>query len=106
MARSRIYLLLAVLGAAIPYTQFVPWFLRHGFDLPLFVDQLLANQISRFFGADVLLSAIVVLTFVAFEQQRLRRVWWIPVVALFVFGVSAALPVLLHLRELPERKLR
>ena len=104
MTRKNCYLLLTALGAFVPYVHFLPWLLAHGLDMPLFFNQLQANPISEFFAADVVISALVVLTFVIFERRRLLGFWWIPVVALLIFGVSVALPLLLYLRE-ESRKL-
>jgi Terpene cyclase DEP1 len=99
MRAKTAYLLLAVLGALVPYMHFFPWLREHGLDLPLFLRQLRANQVSEFFAADVIVSAGVVLIFLFFERRRLGSFWWIPVIALVIFGVSAALPLLLCLRE-------
>src|SRR6266542_1753466 len=53
-----VYLALCVVGVFLPYWQFVPWFLDHGLDIPLFVQQLFANRIGAFFGLDVLVSSL------------------------------------------------
>jgi Terpene cyclase DEP1 len=44
-----IYTLLAILGLVLPYSQFIPFILEHGFDIKLFFEQLFANKISGFF---------------------------------------------------------
>src|SRR5438093_13049885 len=78
MLRQRyIYLVLCVVGVFLPYWQFVPWFLDHGLDIPLFVHQLFANRIGAFFGLDVLVSSLVLWIFVFAEGGRLgmRRLW-------------------------------
>jgi hypothetical protein len=99
MSPKTVYLVLAVAGAFLPYHHFLPWLLQHGLDVPLFLDQLHANPVSEFFAADVFVSAAVVLAFLAFERRCLGSSWWIPVAGLIIFGVSAALPLLLYLRE-------
>jgi hypothetical protein len=94
------YLLLCLLGTLLPYSQFVPWLLAHGFDLPLFVRELFANRIGGFFGMDVFVSTAVLWTFVAVEGRRLGvRHPWAPVVASLVVGVSLGLPLFLYLRQ-------
>ncbi len=97
---KRIYLLLCVLGALLPYSQFVPWLLSNGVDLPLFFQQLLANRISAFFAMDVVVSAIVLIVFVFAEGARLRmrHLWW-PIVATLSVGVSLGLPLFLYMRQ-------
>lgn len=63
MKRKNVYLLLCFLGIILPYSQFVPWLLQNGLNLPLFWHQLMANRVSAFFGADVLVSAISLFLF-------------------------------------------
>ena len=106
LKRRDIYLLLAVVGALIPYFHFGPWLLEHGLDLRLFFHQIHATRVSEFFAADVIVSAVVVLVFLAFERAKLRGLWWVPVLALLIFGVSVSLPVLLYLREGHESQAR
>ena len=99
MKRKNIYLLLALVGALIPYFHFGPWLLEHGLDMRLFFHEVHANRVSEFFAADVVVSAAVVVVFLIYERRRLRVLWWVPVLALLIFGVSVSLPVLLYLRE-------
>jgi hypothetical protein len=100
MGRKNIYLLLCLLGVAVPYSQFIPWLLQNGFDARLFLAQLAANRISLFFVADVLVSAVVLVAFVRMEALRVRiRHGWVVTVGLCLVGVSFALPVYLYLRE-------
>ena len=56
---------LCVIGFAIPDWQFVPWLLHNEVYARLFVTQMLANRISSFFVADVLVSAAVLVAFTA-----------------------------------------
>jgi Terpene cyclase DEP1 len=94
------YLLLCLLGTLLPYAQFVPWLLAHGFDLPRFFRDLFANPIGGFFGMDVFVSTAVLWTFVALEGRRLGvRHLWAPVVASLTVGVSLGLPLFLYLRQ-------
>jgi uncharacterized membrane protein YhhN len=86
MRPKTVYLLLAALGSVVPYMRFFPWLREHGLDLPLFANELLANRISEFFAADVFVSAVVVIALVFFERRRLGNLWWLPVLALFIFG--------------------
>jgi hypothetical protein len=99
MTRKSLYLVLAALGVVVPYFHFFPWLAAHGADLPLFRQDLHANGVSEFFAADVIISAIVVVVFVILERRRLGSRWWLPVAALLLCGVSAALPLVLYLRE-------
>jgi hypothetical protein len=96
------YLLLCFLGAILPYSQFLPWVVRNGLNMSLFLHQLFSNQIGRFFAMDVLVSAIAFLIFVEVESSRLKmRGWtrWLPLVSVLAVGVSLGLPLFLYLRE-------
>jgi hypothetical protein len=100
MKPKNVYLLLCVIGAVLPYSQFVPWVMENGLNLGLLVRQLFANRISGFFGLDVLVSSAVLLVFMRVEGRRLRtRFRWLPIAALCAVGVSLALPLFLYLRE-------
>lgn len=100
MNRKMLYLVLCVLGFALPYSQFVPWVVEHGLDMRLFVQQLFANRIGGFFGMDVLVSAVTLISFISSEGARLKmRTLWLPIVSVMVIGVSLGLPLFLYLRE-------
>jgi hypothetical protein len=94
------YLVTAILGAVLPLSQFVPFVLKHGLDVHLFVSQLFENHISAFFGMEVLASSIVLWLFVFSEGRRwgMKRLWFYLVCNLTV-GVSLALPLFLFFRE-------
>jgi hypothetical protein len=96
-----IYLLLALLGLLLPYSQFVPWLITHGLDLNLFFNLLWSNAISRFFGLDVIVSAFALFYFIFSESKRLTiPKYWIAIVGTLFVGVSFGLPLFLYLREL------
>ena len=95
-----LYLLLAILGAVLPYSQLVPFLREHGLALRLLVEQLFANRISAFFGLDVVISSLVLWTFVFVEGRRRKiRHLWLPVVGNLLVGVSLGLPLFLYMRE-------
>src|SRR5580700_6412256 len=72
MNRKIFYLVLCVLGFALPYSQFVPWVIEHGLNMRLFIQQLFANRIGGFFGMDVLVSAVTLISFISSEGARLK----------------------------------
>ncbi|WP_152592106.1 DUF2834 domain-containing protein [Nostoc sphaeroides] len=95
-----IYLLLCVLGFVLPYSQFVPFILEHGFDIKLFFEQLFANRISGFFGMDVIVSSLVLWIFVFLEGTRLKiQNLWVYIACNLLVGVSLGLPLFLFMRE-------
>jgi Terpene cyclase DEP1 len=101
MRLRHVYLVLCVVGALLPYSQFVPWCLQHGLDLSLFFRQLFANRVSGFFGLDVIVASLVLWVFVFSEGRRIgMRYLWLPVLASLVVGVSLGLPLFLYMRQL------
>ncbi len=95
-----IYLLLCVLGFVLPYCQLVPFILEHGLDINMFFEQLFANKISGFFGMDVIVSSLVLWTFVFWEGTRLKmQNLWVYIACNVLVGVSLGLPLFLFMRE-------
>src|SRR5437667_6216464 len=97
-----LYLAFAVLGLVVPYLQLVPWIMEHhALNMPLFVRDLFANRISAFFAMDVVVSAVVLISFIQTEGKRLGiRLLWLPIVGTLLVGVSFGLPLFLYLRQL------
>jgi hypothetical protein len=107
MKPKTIYLVLCFAGAILPYWEFVPWIAQHGLNLPLLLRELFANRISAFFGMDVVVSAVVLITFTRVESVQLkipRR--WIPVLAVLTVGVSLGFPLFLYMREIRLEELK
>lgn len=94
-----VYLTLFILGTVLQYAQFIPFLIEHGLDVNLFFEQLFANSISSFFGIDVIVSVLVVLTFISWEGTRLKmRYLWIYFVSALL-GVAVGLPLFLLMRQ-------
>ena len=96
------YLVFALIGLILPYSQFIPWiFEHHALNMPLFLGDLFANRISAFFAMDVIVSAIVLISFIQTEGKRLKmRLLWMPTVAVLLVGGSLGLPLFLYLRQI------
>ena len=102
-----VYLMLCLLGIALPYWAFVPWIAENGLNLRLFFEHLFANRISEFFAADVLISAVVLIRFIRVERSRIPiPLWWLPSIAVLTVAVCLALPLTLYLRESGTAKVR
>jgi len=97
-----LYFAFCLLGLLLPYSQFVPWMMEHhGLNVPLFIRDLFANRISAFFAMDVIVSAVALISFVQIEGKRLAmRTLWLPMICVFLVGVSLGLPLFLYLRQL------
>jgi hypothetical protein len=95
-----LYLSLALLGAALPYSQLIPWLALHGLNIRLLFTDLFSSSIGAFFGLDVILSAVVLLIFISRDGvARGMRALWLPRVATCLIGVSCGLPLFLYMRE-------
>ncbi len=95
-----LYLIAAILGTVLPLSQFIPFLMAHGLDMPLFFQQLFQNHVSGFFGMDVIVSSLALWLFV-FSEGRRRGMsnLWLYVVCNLAVGVSLALPLFLFFRE-------
>ena len=97
---KKILLLLCIIGVILPFTQFVPWLLTNGLDIPLLIEELFSTRIGAFFGLDVIASAITLFVFIFYEGTRLKMTrLWVPVVATLSIGVSLGLPLFLYMRQ-------
>ena len=100
MKPKTLYLCLCVAGTVVPYWQLLPFLRENGLNLPLMIAQLFATPVSAFFGADVIVSSLVLWVFAAVDGRRSGVPHlWAPVVASLAVGVSLGLPLFLYLRE-------
>jgi hypothetical protein len=86
-----------LLGLVLPYSQFVRWIIEHHpLNMSMFMHDPFANRIAAFFALDVIVSAIVLLSFIQSEGRRLRmRFLWLPMLGTVFIGVSLGLPLFL-----------
>jgi hypothetical protein len=98
--RKQLYLAGAILGTLLPYYFFIQFMWINGLDLGQLLSQLFANNISAFFGVDVIVTSLVLWVFVYAEGRRLgMKHLWVYVVANLAVGVSLASPLFLYVRE-------
>ncbi len=95
-----VYLLLAILGAAIPLSAFVPWVMEHGMQLDLMYSQILNDSLSLFAWLDVLIAAICLILFIFIDGQKhqVKHRYW-AILLTCAIGVSCGLPFYLYLRS-------
>lgn len=97
---QRLFLGAAILGTVLPLRFLVPFLLTNGLDLPLFFQQLFQNNVSAFFGVDVIVSSVALWLFIFSEGRRRKmRALWVYVICNLLVGVSLALPLFLFFRE-------
>ena len=98
--KQNIYLVLASLGLLVPYYFLFKFLSANGFDIPLLVQQLFANDVSTFFAVDLVISIIVFWIYMIVEANRLQmKNWWLYILASLIVGLSFALPLFLYFRE-------
>lgn len=99
MSRSSLYLLLAVLGAALPWSFFARFFAAEGLAGD-FLGALFANGAAGGFTSDLLVSSLVFWVFLFPEARRVGvGAPWAFVVVNLLIGLSCALPLFLWRRE-------
>ncbi|MDX7985930.1 DUF2834 domain-containing protein [Xenorhabdus sp. 12] len=96
---KKLYFILTILGTLVPWYYFTCFLAENGLDAILFFNQLNSNDITRFFVADVVVSAIVLILFVIHESKRLKMPNGIYSLLGLCIGVSFALPLFLYMRE-------
>jgi hypothetical protein len=99
MSLRSLYLVLSVVGAALPYAFFVQFFHAEG-PSGDFVGALFTNGAAAGFTTDLLVSSLVFWLFLVAEARRsgVARPWVYVIVNLAV-GLSCALPLFLWSRE-------
>ena len=97
---KRLYLFGAIIGTVLPYAFLISFFVQHGIDFSLFVQQMTANPIARMFTVDLFISSFVFWVFLFSEGRRLEMGnLWLYVVLNLLVGLSLALPLFLYFRE-------
>lgn len=100
MRKKNIFLILAILGFVAPYYFFLQISPANGFDLPLLIQPMFANNFMKGVGMDLTVSVIVFWVFMFSEANRLQmKNPWVYLLATLLVGLSFALPLFLHFRE-------
>lgn len=96
----KIYGLLTLVGIILPFSQFLLWLTEYGFNVSLFIDQIIANPLATFAWLDVIVTVIVIVVMVMNEgkNDKIKRLW-IPIIASFVGGASVGLPLFLYMKQ-------
>ena len=95
-----IYLVLCVLGTLLPLSPAIHFLVTHQFDVGLFTQQAIVNAASLTAWLDVIISALVVLTLITLEGNRIgMKKLWIYGIATVIVGPSLGLPLFLYRRS-------
>ncbi|HAT58914.1 MAG TPA: hypothetical protein DCS79_08955 [Gammaproteobacteria bacterium] len=107
MTLKSTYLLLAILGAAVPYLFFLDFFGEYGVSVSDFVAALFANSASGGFTADLLISSFVFWLFMFARRSQTKgespAPWFFMLLNLGI-GLSCALPAYLYAQASREAK--
>ena len=95
---KNIYLILAIVGAVIPYVFFIGFFRSEGVDLVAFVGGLFTNGAAGGFSADLLIASFVFWLFM-FSRQTEGPKPWLFIALNLTIGLSCALPAYLWANE-------
>ena len=95
---KNLYLILAIVGAVVPYLFFINFFASEGVDLFLFIEGLFANGAAGGFSADLLISSFVFWLFM-FNKQNEGPKPWVFIALNLTIGLSCALPAYLWAAE-------
>jgi len=93
---KNVYLVLAVVGAVLPYVFFLQHFAAAGVGLPAFLAAVFANPAAAGAAADLVTSSVVFWV-VLFATGDGARAWYLVPLNLLI-GLSCALPLWLYLR--------
>ncbi len=92
------YLVLAIVGAIVPYIFFFSFFGESGIDLFSFIAALFVNGAAGGFTADLLISSFVFWLFM-FSRQNEGPKPWVFIALNLTIGLSCALPAYLWANE-------
>ncbi|MCI0330212.1 MAG: DUF2834 domain-containing protein [candidate division Zixibacteria bacterium] len=97
---KKLFLVLAVIGAILPYIFFIRHFSSEGFGLTGFVSAVFVNPAAGGFTTDLLVSSGIFWIFMFLERSRKKGPNPLLFILLNLFiGLSCALPAYLYARE-------
>ena len=95
-----LYLILALVGAVVPYIFFTQHFASEGFGPADFVTALLANPAASGFTVDLLITSSIFWVFMFQQHKRERGPRPVIFIVLnLLIGLSCAFPAYLYARE-------
>ena len=87
------FLVLAIVGAVVPYLFFFQFFAANGISLPGFICGLFANGAAGGFSADLLITSFA---FWLYLWHRRAEHMWVYVLLNLTIGLSCALPAYIY----------
>ena len=100
---KQLYLVLAIVGAVLPYVFFIQHFSSEGVSLMAFLAAVFANPAAGGFTADLLFTSMVFWMFMFHQRSREKGPRPILFIVLnLLIGLSCAFPAYLYARERSE----
>jgi hypothetical protein len=98
---KKIYLVLAIAGAILPYLFFAQFIMREGVNLASFVSALFANPAAAGFTTDLLFTSFVfwLMMFVERRRDSTQPSPYLFIALNLLIGLSCAIPAYLYARE-------
>jgi hypothetical protein len=91
------YLILAVIGAILPYIFFIQFFVNSGLDLPGFISSLFVNPVAAGFTVDLLITSFVFWIWMIFNRRNNDGPNPVIFIVLnLLIGLSCAFPAYLY----------
>lgn len=94
---KRVYLLLAIIGAIVPYVFFIQYFAAEGVNLGGFLSSITVNNAAGGFTADLLISSLVFWLWMVWQRRNAGGPNPVVFIVLnLLIGLSCALPAYLY----------
>jgi hypothetical protein len=98
--RTRLLLLLTIVGFVVPNAMVVVFFADHGVDLSRYFGNWFETLPSAQLVADLVIGAVAFIGWSAWDGPRIGvRRWWVTIPATALVGVCFAIPLYLLMRE-------
>jgi hypothetical protein len=100
-----LYLILAVLGAVLPLSQFIPASIAGEFSVTGMLQAMTSTRTITGVTLDFLVVVVTSFVFAVPEAIRLKMRWaWVCIAGTFLIGSSFGLPLFLLMREYAMRR--
>lgn len=90
------FIVLTIIGVAIPYAAFLPFVFEHGLDFSVLIQQAAANRVAAFAWLDVIISAVTLLIAIFIGKLITIRQGTAVAILTCLAGVSAGLPLFFY----------
>lgn len=95
-----LYALLTIIGTILPFSQFIKWLTKYGFNPSLFFQQIFENPLTTFAWFDIFVTVIVIVLMIINDGKihKMKKLW-VPILASFLGGASVGLPLFLYMKQ-------